>query len=79
MSNREVCISILDSLGEEQLGSVASMLKSVKDAFDSALEEALDEAFCQKLYQDYLDDPDPEKDDEMSLEDFADSLGISVS
>ena len=41
--------------------------------------DSLDEAFCQKLYQNYLDDPDPEKDDEMSLEDFAKSLGISVS
>jgi len=78
MSNREECISILDGFGDEQLGSVVTMLKGMKDMLDNALEEARDEAFCQKLYQDYLDDPDPEKDDEMSLEDFAESLGISL-
>jgi len=79
MSNREMCISILDNFGEEQLSSVAAILKSIKDTYDKALEEALDDAFCEKLYQDYLDDPDPEKDETMTLEDFADSLGISLS
>jgi len=79
MTNRDECITLLDNFGEEQLSSVATMLKSMKDMFDLALEEARDEAFCQKLYQDYLDDPDPEKDDAMSIEDFAESLGISVS
>ena len=73
MTNRDECITLLDNFGEEQLSSVAAMLKSMKDMFDRALEEARDEAFCQKLYQSYLDDPDPEKDDAMSIEDFAES------
>ena len=79
MTNRDECIAILDNFGEEQLGSVVAVLKGMKDIFDKALEDALDEAYCQKLYQSYLDDPDPSKHDSMTLEDFADSLGISLS
>jgi len=78
MSNREACISIIDGFGEENLGGVLNTLKSMKDMFDKAIEDAMDEAYCQKLYQDYLDDPDPEKDDEISLEDLAEELGIAV-
>ncbi|MCL1863502.1 MAG: hypothetical protein FWF78_08050 [Defluviitaleaceae bacterium] len=78
MTNRDECIALLDNFGEEQLGSVLVVLKSMKDVFDNALEEALDEAYCQKLYQDYLDDPDPSKHDSMTLEEFADSLGIAL-
>jgi len=79
MTNRDECISILNNFGEEQLCSVLTVLKSIKDAFDNALEEALDETYCQQLYQNYLNDPDPSKHDSMTLEDFADSLGISLS
>ena len=78
MTNRDECIAIIDNFSEGQLDSVAAVLKNMKDLFDKALEEAMDEAYCQKLYQDYLDDPDPSKHDCMTLEDFADSLGISL-
>ncbi|MCL1877767.1 MAG: hypothetical protein FWF80_02815 [Defluviitaleaceae bacterium] len=78
MTNRDECIAILDNFGEEQLGSIVVILKSMKDVFDKALEEALDEAYCQKLYQNYLDDPDPEKDDELSFDEAVEALGITL-
>lgn len=44
----------------------------------NAIEEYEDDAFCQKLYQDYLDDPDREKTDAVNIEDFAAELGINL-
>jgi len=79
MTSRDKCIAILDNFGEEQLSRIATMQKNMKDMFDAALEDAKDEAFCQKLYENYLDDPDPDKNDAMSIEDFAKSLGINLS
>jgi len=70
---------MLNNFGEEQLSNVAAMLKSMKKMFDTAIEEANDDAFCHKLYQDYLIDPDPEKDDAMTINDFAESLGITLT
>ena len=79
MSNREACVALIDGFDEVQLSGVFAVLKSIKDTFDNALEEALDEAYCQKLYQDYLDDPDPEKDETIPIEELAESLGIKLS
>ena len=73
MSNRELCISIINDLEEEQLANVAVMLQSVKDMLD----EALDDAYCLKLYNDYLNDPDPKKKEAVSLQNFAEELGIT--
>jgi len=74
MSNRERCISILDSLAEEQLASVAVMLQSIRKLLD----EAADDAYCQKLYLDYLNDTDPEVDNDISLHEYANELGIDL-
>lgn len=69
MSNREKCNAILDTFSEAQLVNVAAMLQVMKDDME-------DEAFCEKMVQDYENDPD--KGDPMPIEDFARQLGIQL-
>ena len=72
MTNREKCISILDSLSEEQLGNIALMLQAAKDDFT----DARDDAYCKSLYAKY--EADPDKGQPVSLEDAAKLMGISL-
>lgn len=74
MSNREMAINIINSLPDVQVDYVLNMLKN----FSAAVEEASDMAFCEKLYNDYLNDEDPQKNDGIVLEDFANQLGLSL-
>ena len=37
MSNRELCVSMLDSFTESQLGNVAAMLQTMKKAIEDAM------------------------------------------
>lgn len=59
MSNKEKCLQLINTFDEQQLSTIASMIES----FKAAIEEAADDAFCNQLYQNYLDDPDPHKHD----------------
>ena len=43
--------------------------------FDDEIE---DERYCEKLYQDYLNDPDPDKNETISLEELAEQEGITL-
>ena len=72
MSNREKCHALIEAFSDTQLASIAAMLESAKSLAD----EAEDDAYCRRLYADYQADPD--KGDSMSLEGFAQSLGISL-
>ena len=74
MSDRNKAIDIINSLPDSQVAYVLSMLQ----IFHSAMDEASDDAFCEKLYADYLNDDDSEKDTGMLIEDFAQQLGISI-
>ena len=74
MSDRSKAINIINSLPDSQVHYAFNMLQS----FCHALDESADEAFCEKLYTDYLNDPDPEKTNGMSIESFSEQLGISL-
>ena len=70
MGAREKCISILDTFDDTQLVNAAAMLAVLRKTID----DLEDEAFCEKMLQDYENDPD--KGDPMPIEDFARELGI---
>ena len=72
MTNRERCLSILDSFTESQLANVLTMLQAARDA----ISEAMDDAYCNKLYCEYEQDPD--KDHPISLEEAAKQLGVNL-
>ena len=74
MSNKELAINIIENIPESQMGYILNMLQN----FQMALEDAADDAFCQRLYEDYLNDDDPEKNEGIEIEKFAEDLGISL-
>ena len=66
MSEREQAKQIIDQLPEYKIGNLLLFLKGMQ--FDDAIE---DDLYCQKLYDDYLNDPDPEKDKGITLEELS--------
>lgn len=73
MSNRDQIVQIIDQLPDYKLNTLLVFLKGM--AFDDDLE---DDLFCERLYQSYLDDPDPDKHETISLEDLMKQEGIEL-
>lgn len=73
MSEREQAKQIIDQLPEYKIGRILVFLKGVQ--FDDELE---DDLFCERLVEDYLNDPDPHKHDTITLEEFAKREGIQL-
>ena len=71
MSERELAKQIIDKLPEYKISSLLLFLRGIQ--FDDDIE---DDLYCQKLYEDYLDDPDPEKDETYTLEECKKAWGI---
>lgn len=62
-----------DRLPEYKISSLLLFLKGMQ--FDDDME---DDLYCQKLYEDYLSDPDPEKHETITLEELAAQEGIEL-
>ena len=73
MSEREQAKQIIDSLPEYKIGNILLFLKGAQ--FDDDME---DDLYCEKLVQDYMDNPDPEKTETVTLEELAKREGISL-
>lgn len=71
MSNKEKVIALLDSVPEYKMGYLLAYLQGL-----TADEEA-DDAYCERLWKEYRDDPDPNKDREYSLEDCKKEWGLA--
>ena len=71
MSEKELAMHLIDLLPEEKLGYVIGYMQGL------AAQEAEDDAFCEKLYQSYLQDDDPEKDVGVPLEQCKAEWGIA--
>lgn len=74
MTTLEKAYNVLRHLNEEELN--AFLVLFGKDIPD---DEAADDAFCEELLQKYEQDDDPEKHDAISLEDFAEELGLNIA
>ena len=70
MSNREMCVQLLDAVPEYKIGYVLAYLQGL------TADEAEDDAFCERMYQNYVNDPDPEKDKRYTLEECKKEWGI---
>lgn len=73
MSEREQAKQIIDQLPEYKISNLLLFLKGIQ--FDDDME---DDLYCQKLYEDYLNDPDPEKHKTITLEELAAREGIDL-
>ena len=52
MSDRELCVKLLESVPEYKIGYVAAYIQGL------IADEAADDAFCAQLYENYLKDPE---------------------
>ncbi|MDO4439223.1 MAG: hypothetical protein Q4B86_07265 [Eubacteriales bacterium] len=73
MSEREQAKQIIDKLPDYKIGNILLFLQGI--AFDDEIE---DDLYCEKLYQDYLNDPDPEKDESITLDELLKREGIEL-
>lgn len=70
MSEKERVVQLLDDVPDYKVGYIVAFMQGL------IADEDNDDAYCEKLYQDYLNDPAPEKDTEYSLEDCKKEWGI---
>ena len=68
MSNREKCVDLLNNVPDYKIGYVLAYLQGL------TADEELDDAFCERMYQNYLNDPD--KDESYPLEDCVKEWGL---
>lgn len=73
MSEREQAKQIIDKLPEYKISNLLTFLQGMQ--FDDEME---DDLYCQKLYEDYLNNPDPEKHDTITIEELAAREGIKL-
>jgi len=73
VSEREQAKQIIDRLPEYKIGNLLLFLKGMQ--FDDDIE---DDLFCQKMYEDYLNDPDPGKHETITIEELAAREGIDL-
>ena len=64
MSNREKVIALLDSVPDYKMGYVLAYVQGI------TADEKADDIFCERMVENYRNDPDPEKDDAIPLEDL---------
>ena len=62
MSEKDKIIQLLDYVPEYKLGYVLAYVQGITADEDS------DDEYCRKLYEEYLNDTDPEKEEEYSLD-----------
>ena len=73
MSEKEQAKQMIDCLPDYKIPGVLFLLKRVQSDDDFE-----DDLFCEKLVEDYLDDPDPEKHSAVTLEELAAREGIAL-
>ncbi len=71
MSNKEKVIRLPDNIPDYKMGYVLAYVQGI-----TADEEA-DDIFCEKMLENYKNDPDPEKDKTYTLEECMTEWGIS--
>lgn len=71
MTEREQIKEIIDRLPDYKMKDLLLIMKGIQ--IDDEIE---DDLYCQKLVDDYMNDPDPEKDETISIEELARQEGI---
>lgn len=70
MSNKEMCIKLLEEVPEYKAGYILAYIQGI------VADENADDAFCDALYTEYLTDPD--KGETMTEEELCRELGIAL-
>lgn len=70
MSDKDKIIQLLDYVPTYKLGYILAYVQGI------TADEDMDNEYCRQLYENYLNDPDLEKDEEFSLEDCKKDWGL---
>ncbi len=73
MSEKEQIIKLLDTFPDYKIGAILTFIQGMK--FDEDLEE---DAYCKRLLEKYLKDPSDDKHDTVTIEEFAESEGVTL-
>ena len=68
MSNREKCVDMINSVPDYKIGYVLAYLQGL------TADEETDDAFCERMLENYLNDPD--KDEFYTLEQCKKEWGL---
>lgn len=71
MSNKERIIELLNSVPDYKIGYVLAYVQGI------VADEETDDIFCQRMMENYENDPDPEKDKTYSLEECMKEWGLN--
>lgn len=71
MSNKERIIELLNSVPDYKMGYVLAYVQGI------VADEETDDIFCQRMMENYENDPDPEKDKTYSLEECMKEWGLN--
>ncbi len=71
MSNREKVLALLDSVPDYKMGYVLAYVQGI------TADEQEDDAFCEWMWQDYENDPDPDKEKGFPLEECKREWGLA--
>ena len=74
MSEREQVQRIINRLPEYQISRLLVFLQGIEFA-----DETEDDLYCERLVDDYLNDPSPDKHETITLEELAAREGIELS
>lgn len=70
MSNKDKIIQLLDNVPDYKMGYILAYVQGI------AADEEADDLFCEKMVNDYINDPDPEKDKSYTLEECKKEWGL---
>ena len=70
MSNRERIVELLNIVPDYKIGYVLAYVQGI------VADEETDDLFCEKMIENYKNDPDPEKDKGYTLEECKKEWGI---
>ena len=73
MSEKEQIIKLLDTFPDYKIGAILTFIQGMK--FDEDLEE---DSYCERLLEKYLKDPSDDKHDTVTIEEFAESEGVTL-
>lgn len=73
MSDKKVIMDIIDKIPEYKLSYIISFLRGFQ--MDDEIE---DDLFCERTYQDYLNNSTPEDHEVIPMEEAAKMLGINL-
>jgi hypothetical protein len=72
MSSREFAVQLMNQVPDDKLDIVIAYVQELL-----ARDDASDDAYCAKLYQNHLDDPDPDKEQTFTLDECKREWGLA--